>query len=252
MWDEMLTDPKMLSLNNSQWGIWTKLLCLANQQTVRGVISFEETSFVRVLEKILHTSRINLTSSIKKFEDLGMIAMDLDGRYITITNWNERQFPSDDVTERTLRFKQSKRSRKRPEQNREEKKHPSKDVSSSSMSFLDNKGGDFEKEVAREALPLSQSPDTEGKREAFKEKHAGTDEPTPQAVMQEAVNLAQKYSCDELIDTVKDSIFEDGIEPEIVIQALSRAEVFYEPREHISLIKHFQESIEVIRKRLTY
>jgi hypothetical protein len=75
MWDEMLTDPKMLPLNNSQWGIWTKLLCLANQQTVRGVISFEENNFIRVLEKILHTSRINLTSSLKKFEDLGMIKM---------------------------------------------------------------------------------------------------------------------------------------------------------------------------------
>ena len=247
----MLTDPKMLSLNNSQWGIWTKLLCLANQQTVRGVISFEETSFVRVLEKILHTSRINLTSSLKKFEDLGMIKMDLDGGYITITNWNNRQFPSDDVTARTEKFFENKRLRKRPEQNREEKKHPSKDVSSSSMSFLDNKGGDFEKEVTREALPLSQSPDTKEKKETSKEKHAGTDEPTPQAVMQEAVNLAQKYSCDELIDTVKDSMFEDGIEAKIVIQALSRAEVFYEPKEHTSFTKHFQESIEIIRNRFT-
>jgi hypothetical protein len=251
MWDEMLTDPKMLSLNNSQWGIWTKLLCLANQQTVRGVISFEEISFVRVLEKILHTSRKNLTTTLKKFQELGLVEMDIQEGFITITNWNERQFPSDDVTERTLKFKQRKRSRKRPEQNREEKKHPPKDVSSSSMSFLDNRGGDFEEEVTREALPLSQSPDTEGKREAFKEKHTGTDDSTPQSVMQEAVNLAQKYSCNDLIDTVKDSMFEDGIEPKIVIEALSRAEVFYEPREHTSLIKHFQESIEIIRKRVT-
>ena len=105
----MLTDPKMLSLNNSQWGIWTKLLCLANQQTVRGVISFEEISFVRVLEKILHTSRKNLTTTLKKFQELGLVNMDMQEGFITITNWNDRQFPSDDVTERTLKFKQRKR-----------------------------------------------------------------------------------------------------------------------------------------------
>ena len=117
------------------------------------------------------------------------------------------------------------------------------------MSFLDNKDGDFEKEVTHEALPLSKSTNTEDKKAAFREKDANTYEPTQQSVMQSAVRLAKKYSCGELIGTVKDKIYEDGIELEIIDQALVRAAVFYEPREGITFIKRFQESIEGIRKR---
>jgi hypothetical protein len=123
LWDEMLTDPKMTQLNNSQVGIWCKLLCLANQQTIRGVISYEGDNFLRMLEKILATCRKNLKFTLEKFEDLGMIEIDFEEGYITITNWNKRQFASDDVTARVLKHKKRKRLRKRStEQSRAEHK----------------------------------------------------------------------------------------------------------------------------------
>ena len=56
-WDEMLTDPKMLSLSNARFGMWIKLLCFANQQTVRGIIPFEEGAFEKTFGKIFNTTQ---------------------------------------------------------------------------------------------------------------------------------------------------------------------------------------------------
>jgi hypothetical protein len=245
----------MFDLSDSQWGIWGKLLCLANQQSERGLIVIRNKvkPAISTLASLLYTRSDRLATALQLFSDKNMVKYELNGKegWLLITNWNKRQFQSDDVTSRTLKHYHTKRSieRLRTEQNREKKKHPSKDVSSSSISFLDRKGGDFEKEVPHEALPLSKSTNTADEKAAFREKDANTDKPTQQSVMQLAVRLAQEHSCDELIDTVKDKIYEDGIELEIIDQALIRAAVFYEPREGITFIKRFQESIEIIRKR---
>jgi hypothetical protein len=164
MWDELLTDPKMLSLSNAQVGMWCKLLCFANQQTVRGIISFEPGTFDRTFEKVLNSRRNISKTALKKFQELGMINIDLEEGYVTIINWNKRQFASDDVTERTKKFQDSKRLRNLPEQNRTE--GVSKHLRSGSISSYSIDQGD-QTDASLEAA-LSGPPFTE--KDASKEK----------------------------------------------------------------------------------
>ena len=163
----MLTDPKMLALTNAQFGMWIKLLCFANQQSVRGIISFEKGTFERTFEKVLNSHRKITKSVLQKFKDLGLIEIDLEEGFVSITNWNKRQFASDDVTKRTLKFKERKRSRKRSvEQNRTESL--SSDLCSSSVSSFSLDRDDQTTASPVEAMP-SKSPPTD-KKNAFKEK----------------------------------------------------------------------------------
>lgn len=102
-YDEALTDPKMAQLSNAEWGYWTKLLCFANQQNPRGEIYYGEKNFSTFSEKVLNISRKSSGKFLEKFEDLGLIHFDEDNECLVITNWHKRQFPSDDVTARTIK-----------------------------------------------------------------------------------------------------------------------------------------------------
>jgi hypothetical protein len=125
-WDEMLTDPKMRDLTDAQWGIWLKLLCLANQQSQRGLIIIENSHkhSMSTIASLLNTRSDKLATNLRLFSDKNMVEYDMqeESGYVLISNWNKRQFASDDVTARVLKHKERKRLRKRSitEQNRTE------------------------------------------------------------------------------------------------------------------------------------
>ena len=126
----MLSDPKMRDLTDAQWGIWMKLLCLANQQSQRGLIVIENSkkSPISTLASLLGTRSDRLATNLKLFSDKNMVEYDLDKSdgYVLISSWNKRQFASDDVTERVLKHQRNKRltKRYRTEQRRVASKRP--------------------------------------------------------------------------------------------------------------------------------
>jgi len=129
-WDEMLSDPKMRDLTDAQWGIWLKLLCLANQQSQRGLIVIKNSSksAISTLASLLHTRSDRLATNLKLFGDKNMVEYDLQEKhgYVLISSWDKRQFASDDVTERVLKHQKNKRltKRYRTEQRRVASKRP--------------------------------------------------------------------------------------------------------------------------------
>jgi len=115
-------------------GVWTCLLALANNATPRGELSISEDIPYTIddLEDELGLPSEIILQLIDEFIEMGMI----NGRNtMSITNWEKRQFKSDNSTERVRRFREKeaeelkrynetlqKRSRERgeEEQNREE------------------------------------------------------------------------------------------------------------------------------------
>ena len=103
----------MAQLSLAQFGFWVKLLCLANQQDPRGEIYYGEKKFSTLSVKILNISRKSSEKFLTKFENLGLIHFDEENKCLVITNWHKRQFPSDDVTARTIKHMRNKRLRER-------------------------------------------------------------------------------------------------------------------------------------------
>jgi hypothetical protein len=128
LWDELLSDPKMIDMTDAQIGIWFKLLCLANQQTTRGFIILEagQRQASDRLATLLRTRSDRLATALEQFKDRNMINFELDSNegWISITNWNQRQPKSDDVAERVRKHREMKRysnGQKREEKNKKEK-----------------------------------------------------------------------------------------------------------------------------------
>jgi hypothetical protein len=79
-WDEMLSDPKMRDLTDAQWGIWLKLLCLANQQSQRELIVIENSKKppISTLASLLDTRSDSLATNLKLFSDKNMLESHLE------------------------------------------------------------------------------------------------------------------------------------------------------------------------------
>jgi len=113
LWDDLLTDPKMVDMTIAQIGIWCKLLCLANQQSERGLIVVEDRQGqpIRTLAKLLRVRSDMLETALRLFRDRNMVEFHLNNPqgWVHITNWHKRQFASDDVAERVRKFREKKR-----------------------------------------------------------------------------------------------------------------------------------------------
>jgi hypothetical protein len=113
LYDDLLTNLKTVQLSNAETGVWIKLLCLANQQNPRGEIYYGLTEMCTFVAKALHLRKNMLQKCFVKFEDLGLIHFNEENKCLVITNWDKRQFASDDVTARTLPHMRRKRLRER-------------------------------------------------------------------------------------------------------------------------------------------
>ena len=199
MWDEILTDPKMRNLTDAQWGIWLKLLCLANQQSERGliVITHAKKSPKSCLASLVDTKLIHFEVALETFSVQNMVEYDLDKSdgYLRITNWHKRQFASDDTTARTLKHYHTERSTERliehprTEQNREEQ--PTKVVSSHAKSFLNN-NGELAEETPLEvpSLPCSLNNEKNTPKEKIK--------PTYELTTEDRLRFTKRNGTDQL------------------------------------------------------
>lgn len=93
-------------------GVWTELLCLANESHERGrlYLAPDLPYDAADIAGELGMEEETLSELLSYFLKLGMISYD-DGVY-SITNWDSRQFASDDSTERVRRHRERKRQEK--------------------------------------------------------------------------------------------------------------------------------------------
>jgi hypothetical protein len=101
-WNDTINDVKILQLSDYEYRIWTYLLSYASaSDSTSGQLQIT----FKLLSLHFH-QRFNLFSrAIETFRRVGLITITEDG-YITITNWNKRQFKSDDVTDRVRKHRE--------------------------------------------------------------------------------------------------------------------------------------------------
>lgn len=175
--DSRLKDPAFLSLSNAEWGVYSRLECLASQQPERGKIAVNSEKPRKVLGNLLGIDERFVAKYLEKYAKLELIFIDPDTWEIDCIHWKLNQEPLSN-TERSRIFREAQAQRKcnasvtgdaTQEIRVDEKKHSSNNVFPESTSFLDNKG-DISEKVTLGAAPFHQSPDTEKEKDASKEK----------------------------------------------------------------------------------
>jgi len=102
LWTDILDDVKMLELTDYEYRIFTYLLAYASEiDSSSGQLQTTFTSLSqRFRQRFNHFSR-----AIETFQRIGLIGINGDG-YITITNWNKRQFKSDNTYARVKKYRE--------------------------------------------------------------------------------------------------------------------------------------------------
>ena len=92
-------------------GVWTTLLCLANDSPERGKLMFAEDMWLTEDEIQAETGLDPVTFGkiIKVFQQLDMLSI---GAGFEVTHWEDRQFDSDNSTARVRRYRARKRKEK--------------------------------------------------------------------------------------------------------------------------------------------
>lgn len=122
LYHETLSDRKikLVAIETGQpkpliMGVWTSLLMLANESPERGRLlsgKGQPLSFPFMADEI-GLSETDLQAILNEFMEMGMIHVD-DGGVLVITNWEDRQFKSDNSTERVKRFRAKKQKSESP------------------------------------------------------------------------------------------------------------------------------------------
>lgn len=103
-YDEALDDPKVQRLPGDLFKLWVNLLCLASKNDERGVLPGS-------VEDIAWRLRVDidwLRASIHTLQGQGLLDWVDDEKQYQPHNWQGRQYPSDDVTARVNKHRQSK------------------------------------------------------------------------------------------------------------------------------------------------
>ena len=101
-WNDMPNDVKILQLSDYEYRIWTYLLSFASSADS---VSGELQVTFKLLSLHFH-QRFNLFSrAIETFQKVGLITINEKG-FIVITNWNKRQFKSDNSYDRVKKFRE--------------------------------------------------------------------------------------------------------------------------------------------------
>jgi hypothetical protein len=101
-WVDILDDVKMLQLTDYEYRMWTYILAYAcSVDSESGECNINVDSFsLRCRTRVSH-----LKHALETFQTLGLITLDESG-LIKITNWNKRQFKSDNTYERVKKFRE--------------------------------------------------------------------------------------------------------------------------------------------------
>lgn len=94
-------------------GVWTTILALASDSPERGKLLISEDVPI-TLDEILMECGIDDPTIVNAFEDLGMIYV--ENETFHVTNWNGRQFASDDSTARVRKHRAKKKAEPEPEE----------------------------------------------------------------------------------------------------------------------------------------
>jgi hypothetical protein len=101
LWTDILDDVKMLELTDYEYRMFTYLLAYASEvDSSSGELqtTFNSLSH-RFRQRFNHFSR-----AIETFQEKGLVTVNGNG-YIKITNWNKRQFKSDNAYSRVLKYR---------------------------------------------------------------------------------------------------------------------------------------------------
>jgi hypothetical protein len=105
-YDEILDDPKLFNLSDSEFRCFVNLLCLANKrsrdtqgQVKRGSIDVQGVNLLR----LLRCHHKTFESTTRKLMQLSIISN--NGNGIEFIHWDKRQYESDDVNIRVKRYR---------------------------------------------------------------------------------------------------------------------------------------------------
>lgn len=233
----------MRDLTDAQWGIWLKLLCLANQQSQRGLIVIENShkSAISTLASLLHTRRDSLATNLQLFSDKNMVDYELEGKegWVSITNWDKRQFASDDVTARVLKHKQGKRLHKRYRTEQNIAESSPNDLCSGSVSSYSIDQGDQPATTPVEATP-PESPSTE--KDADNEEKRKVEWATDE-ILSLAGDLSTKHGYSEAMEDVRE-LLRNGADSKALYFSLWHTLNCYEPKGSISPRMYFRQELK--------
>lgn len=104
---EMFGDKKIRRLTPSQRWAWAGILGAARESKEPGALLIAEGVPMTVgdLADYAGVRLADARKALELAENMGMIGLDPDGT-VTVTNWNRRQYESDNVTARTTAFKE--------------------------------------------------------------------------------------------------------------------------------------------------
>jgi hypothetical protein len=107
LWTDILDDVKMLQLSDYEFRMWTYLMAIASEvDSMSGECQLNVKSMsLRCRTQVNHLSR-----AIETFQSLGMVTINGDG-FIVITNWNKRQYKSDNAYQRVKKFREVSQKR---------------------------------------------------------------------------------------------------------------------------------------------
>jgi len=102
MYSEMIEDPKVGSLQDGEFRLWVELLCLA-------CLSGADGDTQMTIEELNWKLRRNVSETFLKLQCNNLVvSCNVGGREtVKITNWNKRQYPSDNSTSRVIKFRKN-------------------------------------------------------------------------------------------------------------------------------------------------
>jgi len=115
-WNETIYDVKISAIADEMdkpyhevLGMWTMILCLASQSPMRGklYVTFQKRFTKRGLAQSLRVTEPEAQSWLDAFTEMEMLTL-CEGDYC-ITNWDKRQFNSDNSSARVEKYRNKKR-----------------------------------------------------------------------------------------------------------------------------------------------
>lgn len=102
VWVDILDDHKIAQLNDYEFRIFVFLMaCASEEDAVNGRL----TRTLPAINRRCRRRNDHFNRAVETFQRLGLITISCDG-FITITNWDKRQFKSDVSTERVKKHRQ--------------------------------------------------------------------------------------------------------------------------------------------------
>lgn len=113
---EAVTDRKLRRRPAAERWLWVAILAAARQSCIPGflLVSEREPMDEHDLADFAGVAVTVVTRAVPAFERSGMLTRDTNLDCWAVTNWNERQFESDDVTQRTRKHRSREQERNVP------------------------------------------------------------------------------------------------------------------------------------------